>query len=346
MNNMENKTKDFTKDITPQNEQNYLIAYSTPLAETLTNKISKNRYNDFKLFDYDDVSDKWIYNDGTTVIKEVDKADNIELFNALSPTTDKILWLLLNKLFINFNGEKNIYLNENITDKEMKEKTAIVITLDEYKKLVGIKDNKLARENLTKASNELYNKSITHTFKINTVYEKDGKKKTRREKLTLTFRLLDAKATFKSGTVIYYLSQRATPYLTTYSLKMSETTFKLDIHDYPNSFKIATYLNYLTTMKRYNVTVKNIIANSDLPSYEYVKEKGNRNYKQRIIEPFFATMDYLKMQGLIKQYSLTDSKTGKTYDKIDYYNIPITKFINLVVSFELTEHKNILDTTA
>ena len=53
MNNMENKTKDFTKDITPQNEQNYLIAYSTPLAETLTNKISKNRYNDFKLFDYD-----------------------------------------------------------------------------------------------------------------------------------------------------------------------------------------------------------------------------------------------------------------------------------------------------
>lgn len=316
-------------------------AYASELTDTLGHKLGKNQiegYSQQQLF-YEDMNGQYIYmtDDGQTTIT-ADKETDDPLKPIVSPTTEKVLTLILTKLNENFSGTNRVYLND-ITADELKQKTTIRLPVADYMESVAITDRATARDNLKKASNELYNKSIKHTFKVSkNVTGKNGKKSTKRDTLTLEFRLLDAKAEFKSGDVIFFLSQRATPYLTEYSVKYSPKLLKTDIHTYPHSYKIGEYLNrqYERSKKQTNngkITVSKILDNCDIPN---IDEVDNRKYKEKIKEPLLDSLDYLKTIDVITDYSFYN-KQGDQFTKYQCMDLKINEFVNLVLNYTMTD---------
>lgn len=314
-------------------------AYASDLTDTLGHKLGKNQIETYaqpRLF-YEDLNGQYVYTseDGLTVITQ-DKDNENTLKPIVSPTTEKILTLVLTKLNENFNGTNRVYL-ESITADELRRKTTIEIGLNDYMESVGITDKKTARNNLKNASNELYNKSIKHTFKITkTETDKKGKQKKKRDELTLEFRLLDAKAEFKSGNVIFYMSQRATPYLTEYSVSYNPKLLKADIHAYPHAYKIGDYLNrqYERTKKANNngkISVLKLLDNCDIPG---INEVENRKYKEKIKTPLLDSLDYLKSIDVITDYKFYN-KQGDVYSKYNCIDLSINEFVNLILDYTM-----------
>lgn len=321
--------------------QKKTTAYASDLTDTLGHKLGKNQveqYTQQKLFDTD-IDGHYIYtiDNGKTIIT-TDLENDTPLKPIVSTTTQKVLDLLLTKLHDNFNGTNRVYL-ENITAEELNRKTMIRVSVPDYMDSVGITDKSTARANLKKASQELYNKSITHTFTYTEKYtDKKGKDKTRRSTITLNFRLLDATATFKNGNVIFYLSQRATPYLTEYSITYNRGLLKTDIQAFPHSYSIGTYLTrqYDRTKKGHNngkVSVIKILENCDIPNIEEVE---NRKYKAKIKTPLLDSLDHLQEKGVISEYHFYD-KHGNTYTRYESFELPIQDFINLMLDYSITE---------
>lgn len=314
-------------------------AYASELTDTLGHKLGKNQligYTQQQLFT-EDMYGRYVYLtvDGQTEIT-ADPQDETPLKPLVSPATEKVLTLILTQLNDNFNGTNRIYLKD-ITADEMREKTTIAIALNDYMEKVGITDTKTARANLKKASDELYNKSIKHTFYITqTETGKNGKTKTKREPLTLEFRLLEARATFKNGNVLFYMSQRATPYLTEYSETYNEKLLKVDIHDYPHAYKIGHYLSRQNDRSRNSrnngkISVIKVLENCDIPNPDSVE---NRKYKEKIKEPLLNTLDYLKSENVIASYDFHDA-SGKIYSKYDTLALPIKKFMGLIINYKM-----------
>jgi len=315
-------------------------AYASDLTDTLGHKLGKNQIETYiqkRLTDGDyNAQNVYKSEDGLTIIA-VDKENEDTTKPILSPTTDKILTLILTKLNENFNGTNRVYL-KNITAEELMKKTTVTITLSDYMESTGISDKKTARENLKRASNELYNKSITHTFPIYRIRtDKKGKQKQEPINEVVTdFRLLDAKAQFKSGDVVFYLSQRATPYLTEYSVNYNPKLLKADIRTYQHAYKIGDYLNrqYERTKSGNNngkISVLKLIDNCDIPS---VNEVENRKYKQKIKTPLLESLDHLKRIDVIGSYSFHD-KQGNVYSRYDSVDLPINEFVNLILDYTM-----------
>lgn len=309
-------------------------AYASDLTDTLGHKLGKNqieKYNQPRLF-YEDMNGQYIYtsDDGLTTITQ-DKDEN-DTKPIVSPTTDKVLTIILTKLNENFNGTNRVYL-ENITADEYRRKRIIAISLNDYMESVGLTDKKTAREYLKKASNELYSKSIKHTFKITRIdTDKKGKQKKKRDEITKEFRLLDAKVEFKSGNVIFYLSEIATPYLTEYSVNYNPKLIATDNRTYT----IGKYLNrqYERTKNSNNngkISVLKVLENCDIPG---VKDVENRKYKEKIKTPLLDSLDYLKSINFISDYSFYNSH-GKVYSKYNCIDLPINEFINLILDYQI-----------
>lgn len=314
-------------------------AYASELTDTLGHKLGKNQligYDEIRLFT-EDMNGKYIYltEDGNTEIT-ADLQNETPLKPIVSPATEKVLTLLMTKLNENFNGTNRVYLKD-ITADEMRKKTTLALSLNDYMEKVGIKDTKTARANLKRASDELYNKSIKHTFYITQKETgKNGKVKTKREPVTLEFRLLEARATFKNGNIIFYMSQRATPYLTEYSETYSERLLKVDIHDHPHAYKIGHYLSRQNDRTRNSsnngkISVSKILDNCDIPTIDQVE---NRKYKEKIKEPLLNTLDYLKDEKVIASYDFHDA-SGKVYSRYESIDLPIKKFTGLILNYEM-----------
>lgn len=314
-------------------------AYASEITDTLGHKLGKNQvasYEQQTLF-YEDINGQYVYTspDGETTITQ-DSENEDPLKPVVSVPTEKVLKIIFTKLNENFNGTNHLYLKD-ITAEELRHKTTINIPLNEYMDSVGINDKKTARDNLKKASTELYNKSIKHTFNITQrTTTPTGKTRIKKDKLTLEFRLLEAKAEFKNGNVTFYLSQRATPYLTQATDEYNPKLLKTDIHTYPHAYTIGDYLNrqYNRTKGGNNhgkISVTKILDNCEIPNTDQVE---NRKYKEKIKNPLLDSLDYLKELGILTQYHFYD-KQGTIYTKYESLDLPIKKFIDLLLYYEM-----------
>ena len=314
-------------------------AYASEITDTLGHKLGKNQianYEQQTLFT-EDINGQYVYitDNGNTTIT-ADTENESPLKPVVSVPTEKVLKIILTKLNENFSGTNHVYLKD-ITADELRRKTIIAIPLNEYMDSVGITDKKTARDNLKKASTELYNKSIKHTFNITQkTTTTTGKQKTKRDKLTLEFRLLDAKAEFKNGNVIFFLSQRATPYLTESTDEYNPLLLKTDIQQYPHAFTIGEYLNrqYNRTKGGNNhgrISIIKVLENCEIPNIEQVE---HRKYKEKIKSPLLDSLDYLKDLGIITNYYFYD-KQGTIYTKYESLELPIKKFVGLLLYYEM-----------
>lgn len=248
---------------------------------------------------------------GTRAINNAYYDDINERFEMVT-TTGVGVKVTTNNRDVNFSSKSFVNMDKlvrQIANKAMREGYAskhITITLDEFKTLRGIRDDKEARKQLSKAAEDLYNSSIEYSF----------------GKLTIKTRYIEAKAEIKNSSITFYISSaffnnlkenRSIAYIP-YGLFTIPT--KSD-----NAYSIAMFLadNKRRNLGKANenrVSINKLLEITSLPTVDEIKP--NR-YKQQIIDPFINALNTAASTGDFT-YKIVLSN-GKPLTRIDEINL-------------------------
>ena len=317
--------------------------YVSTLTDTIKHKLGKNQIKSLEETDrlfYEGLNGEWVYtsfDDKTKITQNVvsEVSQDVKRFPMISVETSKILDLLSIQLYKNFNGATRIY-NQGLTIDEVKQKATVYLNVSDYMEKRNLKDRKTAKAYIKQASDEIFNKTIVHTFPIiRETTDKKGKVKRIKEDVEIEFRLISARAKFKnSGDVIFRFDADGVQYLTEYSQNALLPLLKLDGVPY----QIGDYLNrhYEQNKGRdicNRLSVKKILENVDIMEVSQVK---NRKYKEKIKLPFIQSLGELKNNGILQEFYLYD-KNGTKYNTYDAQELPINTFMGLFLYYVISE---------
>lgn len=219
------------------------------------------------------------------------------------------------------------------------ENKTIRISLNEYKDLRGLTDRKSAWDQMKRAGNNLYYLSVEYTGNSAYEFEKQrliqkvkgsgGKGRPAALEITLTDDFYEHAKGVKSA--LWY----------------PDILYRLDITHYPNADSLARYfcdnarINAGKQTQRRTAKITTLLKHT---SYNYSKLKDKGQAKQLIIDPFFRTLEYLKEQGLLLDYSLHFANKNEAEQIISYEDISLRgyekdykTFIKFSIDYTFTE---------
>lgn len=211
----------------------------------------------------------------------------------------------------------NIMLREGFTSED------IIITLDEFKKIRKLKDDKTARAQLNKAAKDLYNLSVRFTFKNETIDARyiDVKSEIENSSIKLHPSLLFTKIMRENDSITW----------------IPEGFLAIPVNK-TNAYNIAMYLadqkrRALGQPNEDIVSVMTLLDVTTLPTFDVIKP--NR-YRQQIINPFFNALDTVVATG-----EITYEIIGLTSDERSavYYDYKIFKKAKLKINW-VNEHES------
>lgn len=189
----------------------------------------------------------------------------------------------------------------------------ITITLEEFKTLRGIRDDKEARKQLSKAAEDLYNTSVEYTF---------GK-----PQVIIKTRYVEAKAEIKNSSITFYISgiffnnlreNKSIGYVPNEFLAIPTKS--------DNAYSIAMFLadhkrRNLGRADENRVSIKKLLEVTSLPTVDEIKP--NR-YKQQIIDPFINALNIAASTGVFK------------YEKVLSNGKPLTRYQRANFEYDLS----------
>lgn len=161
------------------------------------------------------------------------------------------------------------------------------ITLDDFKQVRGLRDNKEARSQLKKAVDLLYNSSI----EINS------------NRGSISTRFIDTKAEIKNSSVILVFSNSYFNMLkNNKSIAQIPLSFFEIKSSQPNAYKIALFLadhkkRNIGNANENRVTIRKLLEVTSLPPADTIEP---RRYKLQIIDPFFKALEVITATGELK----------------------------------------------
>ena len=305
------------------------------IRETLTNVISKEG----RIIIKGEVSDIEV------------RLGNFERVN-LNVQSRKLLDILLVKL-----SEQLPYGEEGIMKANI-QVLRITITLDEFMALCGLSDRKNARDQFRAAAECLISLYMTFDYEV---WQQAGKRRKSLKKhfsaylfeATIETRNLEtdpvvnSEIDFRFGpSLIEYLCTR-------YIMPVDINIFKINPHKNPHAYNLARHLSevYRVRMNKGQpprISVKTLLsACPELPTVEELREKGNREYWQKIYEPVERDLDAIAdIYGLVDWHychsngiPLTDAELGLNGEK----GYSFDEWLTFMIDFTLPDYP---DTTA
>ena len=267
---LENESKELLKSIEE---------YSNVIQGTATNKLSKVRAKnkDFKVAPYSKIGEttQKIGKDEFTVILK-----NFSEDSCLKPSTHKLLTALL----IEF------------TENNSKD-TKVELPLKKYMAMRGIKDEDSARRQVDEDLERLFDLSIR--------FQQGTRKNRKYSRNYLDMRFVIKKG-IKNGIISCTFAPDFYEVLKNYTvMPMAKKALMLDDRYNPHAFFflkfLCEYVNMNYGKPNQNViSVESLLKSSpEMPLYEDI-QKGDRDYKRKIIEPFIRDLNVLAEMNVIK----------------------------------------------
>ena len=268
----------------------------------------------------------------------------LENFNSISLNvqTHKVLDALTLELTSNFPH------GVEATADQINKHRAVMLSVNDYMELCGIKDKKEARKQLKDAIQSLYNVSLEWDEVCYIVPE--GKKRRTKQVLHHKMRVSDHLITdesenpVKGGRVLFkfsfelaeYLSQA---YIMPYPDKLLTVNSKYNPHSYYIGRKLAEHHNMNIGKANANrISVKALIeALPDLPSYNDIMQDAKQITK-RIIQPFERDLIALKdTYGILASWNYCNSNGEPlTDEQVESYSY--STWEQWLIEFELADY--------
>lgn len=211
--------------------------------------------------------------------------------------------------------------------------TRVTLLLKKFMELRGLKDEKTARKQVDEDLETLYNASISFTQKM-----KNGRKNPDYHDM----RLVIDKG-IKRGVIQCTFHPDFYNLMNSYQvMPMAKKALAINDKYNPNAYYFLKEMCEHTNMNygkknQYLIAVITLLkATPEIPTYEEVEKSGSRNYRQRIIEPFWRDMDALETINAIKWefcHSNGLPLSNEDLEKMDY-----DRFSKLLIHFELIDY--------
>ena len=285
--------------------------------------------------------------EGRIIIKD-DKDGDIEvrLFNVervnLNVHSRKLLDMLLMKL------SDQLPYGQEATRRTIVEVFDITVTLDEFMKLCGLSDRKNARDHFRAAAECLFSLYMTFDYEV---WETIGKRRKRTKKHFSSYlldsteetRTLDKDPVIDSRICVAF-SVKLLEYLCTrYIMPLNIKIFAINPRNHPHAYNIFRHLSevYRVKMNRgqeARISVEALLkACPELPTVNEIREKGNREYWQKIYEPVQRDLDALEeIYGLITwEYT---HKNGSPLTDYELAHYSFDEWQKFMIDFTLPDY--------
>ena len=260
--------------------------------------------------------------------------------------------LLKIKSYMKFPLSVKLLLLRGLIELEVTGNKTIHIPLDEYAQMTGYNinphdDTETERKKAVDRKKN-FRKRIRTDLDIlyNSEFEYENYKK----------QLVDARIIQEKGKLNAYDDEIIMRFADTFAEPLLSSNVLTWIH--PNIFKIdedhitAYYIaiklcHHYSTINNHTTGTKNrlsmdtLIKAANLPTYDKIKLKNNRNWRRIIQEPIMKALDYLVNIGILKEYTITRSKGEPLKDDDYLYDATYKDFSNLYVNFTLTDYEYI-----
>lgn len=269
----------------------------------------------------------------------------LENFNnvSLNVQTHKVLDALTLELTSNFPH------GAEATADQINKHRAVILSVNDYAELCGIKDKKEARKQLKEAITTLFN-VVLEWDEIGYIVP-DGKKRRTKQVLHHKLRVSDHIITdesenpIKGGKVAFKFSFEIAEYLShayimPYPGKLLTVNSKRNPHSYYIGRKLAEHHNMNIGKPNTNrISVKAILeALPDLPSYNEVINTAGKNVTQQIIQPFERDLIALKnTYGILASWKYCNSK-GEPLTEEQVESCNYSTWEQWLIEFELADY--------
>ncbi len=260
--------------------------------------------------------------------------------------------LLKIKSYKKFPLSVKLLLLRGLIEFEVTGNKTIRISLDEYAQMTGYNinphdDTETERKKAVDRKKN-FRKKIRNDLDIlyNSEFEYEDYKK----------QLVDARIIQEKGKLNAYDDEIIMRFADTFVKTLLSSNVLTWIH--PNIFLIdedhitAYYIaikmcHHYSTINNHTRGTKNrlsmntLIKAANLPTYEELKLKNNRNWRRIIQEPIINALEYLVSIGILKEYTITRSKGEPLKDDDYLYDAKYKDFSSLYVNFTLTDYEYI-----
>ena len=297
-----------------------------------------------------------ISKEGRIIIKDETGDVEVRLFNYervnLNTQSRKLLDMLLMKL-----SEQLPYGEEGIK-KATLEVFRITVTLKEFMKLCGLSDRKNAQDQFRAAGECMFSIYMTFDYEVWTGTGRRRKNVKKHFSAYLfeatvetrnleTDPIINSEISFRFGpSLMEYLCTR-------YIMPINIKIFTINPRQHPHAYNLARHLSevYRVRMNKGQpprISVKSLLeVCSELPTVEELREKGNREYWQKIYEPVERDLDAIaNIYGLVDWHychsngiPLTDEELGLNGAR----GYSFDEWLTFMIDFTLPDYP---DTTA
>ena len=259
----------------------------------------------------------------------------------------KLLDMLLVKL------SEQLPYGEEATRRAIVDKFDVTVTLDEFMELCCLSDKKNAREQLRAAAECLFCLSMTFDYEV---FETKGKLKKRVKKHFSSYLLDSTEETRNLETdpvidsrVCVAFSVKLLEYLCTrYIMPINIKIFTINPHKNPHAYNLARHLAevYRVRMNKGQqprISVKALLAACpELPTVDEIREKGNREYWQKIYEPIERDLN-----AIADIYELVDwhycHSNGLPLSDEELANYSFDDWLDFLIEFTLPDYPDSTD---
>ena len=231
------------------------------------------------------------------------------------------------------------------TAEQIQKHRAVILTVEEFMKLRGLKDKKEARKQLEETIRTLYNISIE--WEERHVLIPEGKKRSKLTPIKHGMRIADYRANvIENGKAIFQFTFDLAGYLSkAYVAPFPMGLLQVNSHNHPYSYQLGVKLALHYNMNRTKENEKRISVKTlleglpDMPKYEDVMNNPKDGHVARkIIDPFEDDMNALIYEyGVLTNWEYCNSKGAPLTDEQlkDYsYN----EWVNRLVTFEFANY--------
>lgn len=291
-----------------------------------------------------------ITEEGRIVIKDEEGDIDVRLYNfdrvTMNVQSRKLLDMLLMKI------SERVHLEKSPKWADYCRIRGVEVSLDEFMSLCGLSDRKNARDQFRKAGQCLF--SIAMSFEYSEWRETGKRRKEHKHTFganlfEATLRtdifendiIVDSKIEFRFGpSLLEYLGYR-------HIMPINIKIFSIDTRKNPHAYNLARHFLDVYCVKKDKrqtprISVKSLLdVCPELPTVDEVREKGNREYWQKIQEPVQRDLDALSdIYGIVhweychkKGIPLTDEELGLTASGKKAYKFE--DWLDLMIDFSL-----------
>lgn len=229
-------------------------------------------------------------------------------------------------------------VGKNSTDSQILEASRIILSVDEYMKIRGLKSRTDAYEKLNMASAILFNTVVETEVTIKTKKGKCSEKKRK-----VSFHLIATKSEVVNAEISLTLNQDLAIHLARngYILDLPNDIFKINSRRYPYALNVGYKLCALMNMNKCKANegrvriITVLKCMKDIPTYQEVMNSSDRHLKRRIYEHVLNTMEALVKFGIVSNYKYTHNKVIMSLD--DIKKLKYNEFTELIINYDIKD---------